>query len=108
MLDKQQYIISALKQIPFLLVFCAMLFQPITETFSLFSESSIEFADHDVEDDTEKEAEDTKEKDKKIEPQLMDVTIAYCDLYNNNTNHYLQLSRWSCNLEILIPPPRQA
>lgn len=99
-------ILNVLKQIPYLLVFCAMLLQPIAETFSLFSDTSIEFTDFD--DDTEEEVEDKIEEDTKIEPQLTNTTIAYCSFNNSNTNQYSQLSRWSCNLEILIPPPRQA
>jgi hypothetical protein len=59
MSDKQQHIISILKQIPFLLVFCAMLSQPIIQTYSILSDSkTYEIVDYDFEDDTEEENDD--------------------------------------------------
>ncbi|MBC8756745.1 hypothetical protein H2O64_18875 [Kordia sp. YSTF-M3] len=105
---ERKHILNLIKQIPFLLVLCAMLLQPIANTFSIFSDTSFELVDYDFEDDTEEEVEDKTEKDTKIEPQRIHSTIAYCDLSNINANHYLQQSRWSCNLDILIPPPRHA
>lgn len=106
MSDQHHNILNVLKQIPFLLVLCAILLQPVAETFSVFSDTSIEFADFD--DDAEEEVEDKTEKDTKIKSRPIHSTIAHCDHSNNSANQHLQLSRWSCNLEILIPPPRQA
>ena len=51
----QKHILKLLKQLPFLLVLCALLSQPIIQTYSILSDSNIEFADFDFEDDTEEE-----------------------------------------------------
>lgn len=105
-LERKQHILSIAKQIPFLLVLCAMFLQPVASIFSVFSDTPFELVDFD--DDTEEEVEDKTEKKTKVEPQPINTIIAHCDLSNANANHYLQQSRWSCHLEILIPPPRQA
>jgi hypothetical protein len=109
MIYKHWHIFNIFKHISFVLVLCVMILQPISETFSCFSDANYELVDIDWEDDTDKkEKEEKSEENKKIEPQPIHSTIAYCDLSNANANHYLQLSKWSCHLEILIPPPRQA
>ncbi len=103
---KRTHILNLLKQLPFLLVLCAMLLQPIANTLSIFSDTSFELVD--FEDDTEEEVEDKTEKDTKIEPKLIYTIIAHCDLSNTSANHYFQQSRWSFHLDILIPPPELA
>lgn len=105
MSDNQQYIIRMLKQIPFLLVFCALLSQPIIETYSLFSDTSYEFVDYDFEDDTEEEAEDTSEEDEKVTPYSIIFLLAETDLSLYNSHFYVQKSCLSYSTEIFIPPP---
>jgi len=105
MLSKRQNIPTIIKQLPFLLVLCALLLQPIANTFSVFYDTSFELVD--FEDDTEEEVEDKTEKETKIEPRLHTTTLSYYNLRNTNENYYLKHSIWSCHLDILIPPPRQ-
>ncbi|QHI36829.1 hypothetical protein IMCC3317_21990 [Kordia antarctica] len=110
MIFRRSHIFNIFKHITFVLVVCVMILQPISEVFSCFSDINYELVDIDWEDDTEeKEGKEGKnEKNKKIEHQFTTTTLAFCNLSNTSANHYLQQSKWSCHLEILIPPPRQA
>lgn len=106
---KHSHITNFLKQLPFLLVLCAMFLQPIAKTFSIFSDTSIELVDSsDMEDDTEEEVEDTIEKDSKIKPRWISFTLPHRNSNNIVANDFLQFSDWSYNLDILIPPPEHS
>ncbi|WP_420574923.1 hypothetical protein [Kordia sp.] len=105
MSDKSQYMIRVLKQIPFLLVFCALLSQPIIQTYSLLTDASYEFVDYDFEDDTEEEVEDTSE-DEKVTPYSINFLLTETDLSLYNSHFYVQKSCLTYSTEILIPPPK--
>ncbi|WP_298510260.1 hypothetical protein [uncultured Kordia sp.] len=93
-----------LKQLPFLLVMCALLSQPIIQTYSILSDSNIEVADFDFEDDTEEEAEDASE-DEKVTQDSIHFILATNDLSLYNSHFYVQKSNLLHSIEILIPPP---
>ncbi|EDP97554.1 hypothetical protein U8527_04355 [Kordia algicida OT-1] len=106
MVGKQRHITQLLKQLPFLLVLCALLAQPIVKTYSLLSaDTSYEFVDYDVEDDTEEEAEDTLEEDEKVTPYSINFLFAETDIALYNAHFYVQKSCIPYNTEIFIPPP---
>lgn len=106
MAGKKRHIIQLLKQLPFLLVFCALLAQPIIENYSLFSaDTSYEFVDYDFEDDTEEETEDTSEEDEKVTPYSINFLLTKTDISLYNSHFYVQKSCVTYSTEIFIPPP---
>jgi hypothetical protein len=108
MSTKRTYFFQLLKQIPFLLVLCALLLQPVIQSYSLFSDTSYELVDLDIEDDTEKEIEDSSEKDEKVRPDSIHFSLTDADLALNNSHFYIQRSGLLHSVEILIPPPENA
>jgi len=104
----QKHILKLLKQLPFLLVLCALLSQPIIQTYSILSDSNIEFADFDFEDDTEEEVEDSSEENEKVTQKSIHFLLATSDLSLYNSHFYVQRSNPLHSIEILIPPPEKA
>lgn len=107
-MNTQQRILQLMKQLPFLLVLCALLSQPIVETFSVFSDISYELADYDFDDDAEEETEDSSEEDEQIEPNTIQSMLTITDWSLHNSHFYVQRSGLLHNVEILIPPPETA
>lgn len=96
---------SFVRQSAFVLVLCALFLQPIIKTYTLLADASYELVDYDFEDDSEKELEDTSEKDEKVTPDSIHFMLANMDLALYNYHFYVQPSDTSYSIEILIPPP---
>lgn len=106
MTEKRLHISSFLKQIPFLLVLCALLSQPIIQSFSIFSEdASYEYVDVDADDDTEEEVENSIEEDEKVTYDTLEITPVMTHLSLYHSHFYVQRPCTIHTMEILIPPP---
>ncbi|MEM6686022.1 MAG: hypothetical protein AAF617_09590 [Bacteroidota bacterium] len=105
MLQTRTYIFQIVRQIAFILVLCALFLQPVIKTYTLLADTSYELVDYDFEDDSEKELEDTSEKDEKVTHDSSHVMPLVTDLSLYNAHFYLQRSDLSHSIEILIPPP---
>ena len=104
--NKHQHILNLLKQLPLLLVLCALLSQPIIQTYSILSDSkAYELVDYDFEDDTEEENEDSSKKNQKVTKDSTHFTLTNIDLSLCNSHFYVQKSNLPHSIEILIPPP---
>ncbi|WP_162819714.1 hypothetical protein [Kordia sp. SMS9] len=91
-----------------MLVLCALFLQPIIKTYTLFADASYELVDYDFDDDSEKEFEDTSEKDEKVTHNSIHFMLASMDLSLYNSHFYVHPSDMSYSIEILIPPPEMA
>jgi len=102
------YMFQFVRQAAFVLVLCALFLQPVIKTYSLLADASYELVDYDFDDDSEKELEDTTEKDEKVTHDSIYFMFVETDLSLYNSHFYVQRSGLSHSIEILIPPPEMA
>lgn len=105
MRNENQHITILLRQLTFVFIVCVMAFQPISQTLPCLVDSNYEIVDHDWDEDTDKEESEDSSKDKKIEPQLLNTSVQFCNLKERSTTDYAPYSKWSLSMEIFIPPP---
>lgn len=103
--NTRTYIFQHIRQAAFVLVLCALFLQPILKTYTLLVDASYELVDHDFDDDSEKELEDTSEKDEKVTHNSIHFMLVETDLSLYNSHFYVQRSEPSHSIEILIQPP---
>ncbi|MEM6719470.1 MAG: hypothetical protein AAF611_09160 [Bacteroidota bacterium] len=108
MSQTRTYFFQIIRQSAFVLVLCALFLQPVIKTYTLFVDASYELVDHDFDDDSEKELEDTSEKDEKVTHDSIHFMFVETDLSLYNSHFYVQRMGLSHNIEILIPPPEMA
>ena len=93
----------------FTTIMCAMIFQPIAQTFILVNNSDIELADMDSkENPNERESQEEDPKEEKIELQIVNAHCYDFLLVKQALNLEEEHPTWDFDLETHIPPPEQA